>query len=827
LHFSSSLIEAALDQNKTVADLKAHGHYNAAENEMAFPNKATATIDGNPMTTNEVITKAGVPDLMVTKAVNRYEHQVNDRVKYTVTIRHTDKSTSDATSVVVRDVSLPAGFDVDIASLKAGGIATKNFVFESVQGGFVFKTDLIARYETAVITFDAIPDKRSNGKIVDNTVSVTAYSMTQEKKASTSVYINSPKLNLVKETNKAEYRVGDTVSYRLTLTQTNPGTFMRDIIISDSITHGGVTLLPGSVQVLNSENKIITHLCDITVSGNAFTVITHLNMGYQDRTVPPKDKGITPYTSLALENRIVVTYDVAVQGSDLAGKSVINTAIAPTRPNTYGDLIKNDPDIPSGGDEKEHRTPIFGAKLKIEKSSDKEIYEVYDTAKYTLVVTQLREDYTAKNVTVRDALDTTLAAIVEDSVKVILNKKDITSGSSITVSGAALEVVTNKDLAWGDTLIVKYDVSFLPEAEDAIIVNTAFARADNADETQDENTIGIEPGIAKLAIVKSSDKAKYTSAETAAYTLTTTCVSSAPAIGVVIADKLDTTAAAISESSIKVSLAGEDITSGCAVTSSPQGFRIATGKVLKEGESIIVTYAVNFDKAFEGGEVNNTAVAFAGNAGDVQDDNTIEVKPGKATLDIVKVSDKTEYTATETAIYTLTATCVSPVPAIGVSITDKLDNAAAIIGEGSIKVMLGSVDITSDCGIMATYQGFRIDTGRTLAEGESIVVTYSVTFDPEYEGGAIKNTAVASSSNSDDVSDEGEVNVAPPFEEDEATPPEIDDTKPTEADAPDSGKDFGSPKTGDGFNPVAVIVLIIGLAGITVSFIYRRKHVGK
>jgi fimbrial isopeptide formation D2 family protein/uncharacterized repeat protein (TIGR01451 family)/LPXTG-motif cell wall-anchored protein len=820
------LITAALDRDKTYAELKAHGHYNAAEDEMTFPNRATVTIDGSPMTTNEVTTKVGVPDLTVTKAVNRYEHQVGDRVKYTVTVRHTDRSTSDATSVAVKDVSLPEGFDVDPASLKVSGITTRNYTFEIVRGGFIFKTDLIARNETAVITYDAIPDRRSNGRIVDNTVSVTAYSMTSEKKASASVYINSPKLNLLKETHKAEYRVGDTISYKLTLTQINPGTFMRDIIIADSITHGGVTLLPGSIQVLNSENKIITHLCDITVDGNAFTVIPHLNMGYQDRTVPPKDKGIAPYSSLALENRIIVTYDVAVQGPELSGRSVRNVAIAPTRPNTYGDLIKDDPDTPSGGDEEKKDTPIVGAKLRIEKSSDKEVYEVYDIAGYALKVTQIREDYTAKNVTVRDSLDTTLAAIVEGSVKVTLNKKDITSGCAITVSGAALEVKTGKDLAWGDTLLVKYDVSFLPEAEGAVVVNTAIAGADNAGEAQDENTVGVEPGTAVLAIMKESDKTEYVATETAGYTLTATCVSSAPAIGVVIADRLDTTAAAISTGSIKVTLDGEDITSGCKVTANAQDFRIETGRALREGESIVVTYAVSFDVTFEG-NVNNVAVASATNAGDVRDDNTVKTRPGKAALTIVKESDKTEYVATETAVYTLTATCVSSAPAIGVVIADRLDTTAAAISAGSIKVTLDGEDITSGCRVTANAQDFRIESGKALKEGESITVTYLVSFDETFEGGTVKNTAVAFSSNAGDVQDDNKVDVSPPVEEDEATPPAIGEPEPVEADNPDPDEDFGSPKTGDDFNPVAAIVLILGLAGIAASLLYRRKRTGK
>jgi uncharacterized repeat protein (TIGR01451 family) len=371
-------------------------------------------------------------------------------------------------------------------------------------------------------------------------------------------------------------------------------------------------------------------------------------------------------------------------------------------------------------------------------------------------------------------------------------------------------------------------VSFLPEAEGATIVNTAFARADNADEAQDENTVGIEPGTAELAIVKESDKKEYIATETAIYTLTTTCVSSAPAINVVIADKLDTTAAAISEGSIKVTLGEDDITSSCAITASPQDFRIETGKALRESESIVVAYAVNFDKAFEGGEVKNTAVTFAANAGDVQDDNTVEVKPGKATLKIVKESDKTEYVVTETAIYTLAVTCVSSAPAINVVITDSLDTTAAAIRERSIKVTRSGEDITSGCAVTASPKDFRIETGKSLKEGESIVVTYEVDFDEAFSGGEVHNTAAASSSNSDEVSDDNEIEVTLPEEE---MPAEDEETTPTEIDSPDGPKDTpkggDTPKTGDSLLlPILIAIIALGTAGAITGRLYLRRKTG-
>jgi fimbrial isopeptide formation D2 family protein len=641
-------IEAARDQSKTVDELKAHGHYNAAYDETGFSNSATVTIDGDPTATNSVITKAGVPDLEIKKAVNRYEHQVKDKVKYTVTAKHTAKSTSDATSVVVKDVSLPEGFTIDLASCKVSGIASPNKSFAAAAGGgFEFKADLIAKNETAVITFDAIPSKAQNGKIIDNTVSVTAYSMTAEKQDSESVYINSPKLDLTKTAHKDKYKVGDTIPYRLELTQRNAGTFMRDIIISDSITHGGVTLIPGSIQVMDSGNKIITHLCDITVSGNAFSVDTHLDIGDADRTVPPKDAGIAPYAALALESRITVTYDVSVTGDGLAVK---NTATAPSRPNTNGDIIMDDPEIPSGGDTKEKDTPIAGAELKIAKSSDRKVYNVSDTATYTLIVNQIREDYTAKNVVIKDSFDTalsaiTLAAIVGDSVKIEIGKEDITSGCAITLTDTGFEIATNRDLKWGEDMTVSYEVKFAEGAAGNTARNIAAAKADNAEEKTDKNTVtviadDVTPAEAQLEIKKTSDKQNYKAGDEVRYTLDTVCVSSEAAVNVRIKDGIENSGAVISPASIRVMHDGADITSACAVKVNGGGFDIDTGVTLAKGGRITVAYTALIESAdLAGKTVTNIAVASADTGPDTEDRNEVKIddpgpvpeEPGLAT----------------------------------------------------------------------------------------------------------------------------------------------------------------------------------------------------
>jgi len=292
-----------------------------------------------------------------------------------------------------------------------------------------------------------------------------------------------------------------------------------------------------------------------------------------------------------------------------------------------------------------HDFKLFCFNLLIEKSSDKDIYKQTDTAKYTLKVTQIREDYTARNVVIRDAFDTEFASIVDGSIKVMMNKNDITSDCDITLIGNAFEISTGKDLAWGDTILVTYDVMFAPEAVGEVLTNIAIAKADNADDTQDENTVGVDPDPAELRIVKTSDKQTYKVGDTAKYTLNVSCISKSPAINVSIQDKLDiTSGASIVDGSIKVLFGEQDITVDATITVSGQTFNIETGKALAEGENIIVTYNVLIqDPKLVGKQMKNIAVASSSNAEDVSDDNIVNITsapPKDEPKEKVPVKDK-------------------------------------------------------------------------------------------------------------------------------------------------------------------------------------------
>ncbi|MDR0520128.1 MAG: isopeptide-forming domain-containing fimbrial protein [Clostridiales Family XIII bacterium] len=374
-HEYTVMIKARFRTDVNEATLRAHGHYTDSDRSLLYMNQGTVSVNGRPsVQTNIVGVKARVPDLSIEKTVTPYENQVGDAFRYTVKVKHTATSAGEAANVRIWDCDLPV--NVSISGITVSGLSTQGKSIAEAKGGFEMRADVIKLSETAVISFDVSAPKELNGTIITNTALVSSFSdtsgdWTAPKSDSAEVYINSPKLNVEKtaQTDGGKIEKGDEIHYKAVITNINRGTFMRDCIFFDEITQAGVELIPGSITVRNSQNKLLTNRCDITVSGNAFTIEPEapLNIAYEDMVVPPKELGrkqgfqsvAADYAGLALENRVTVTYSVNISNPDLIEGDIVNIFVSPSRPNTNGDVIKDDPDIPSGGDEDEHVTQLY------------------------------------------------------------------------------------------------------------------------------------------------------------------------------------------------------------------------------------------------------------------------------------------------------------------------------------------------------------------------------------------------------------------------------------------------------------------------------------
>ncbi len=617
-----------------IAKWKAHRHYNETSTVLNVKNEASTEIDGWLQNTNKVDTDVHLstedtpnpqPGLAITKDVNRYEHQVGDIINYTVKVWNTNEK-ADTAYYWIEDTSLPDTVKLDFSSVKVDGIPEQIYTLEQQGNGWLLKSKakFTLKYGTVItITYSATALKEGNGTLVDNTAKAGALGI-PEKSDTEQVYINSPKIDVRKTAPQKKYKVGDVVGYRVEIDNRNPGTFMREISLHDKITTPGMEIKEGTVAVLVGGKDITSQVeVNFNEDSTGFDITTPLNL--KAGTIPCIDK--SPYNSIQNWcDRIVVTYDAVV--TEDAEESLDNIFTVPATPNTNGDVIKDDPDIPSGGGDDTESVPMKQPQLEIIKKSDKQTYKVRETGKYTLEVKQIREELTAKNVVVTDKFEQTEGIeINKDSIKVILNKEDITSRCDVTVENNTFKIVTNSNLTDEDKLTVSYDVKFLQTGE---YKNTAVASSDNTPEDEDDNKVTVEGGTPKLAIEKVSDKQTYKVGDTGKYTLTVKQTKEGlVAENLVVTDKFEQTEGiVINKDSIKVMFNNEDITGKCTITQTDTDFKAVTGMNVTDKDVITVTYDALFEKA---GEYKNTAVASSNNTLEDEDDNKVTVKEPETT----------------------------------------------------------------------------------------------------------------------------------------------------------------------------------------------------
>ena len=223
-------VKAKMDvpENATAAQLETlrtkwtqHGHYNSEKKILTEKNKASTVIDEYNQQTNEVSTDIHLstddknePGLAVTKIVDKYEHKVGDKVKYTVTAKNTN-SKADTAYFTIQDLTLPAGMSLDFKSLQVSGIEAANYTLEQQGNGWVLKSkgDYALPYGTTItVTYEATAAGEVNGNEIINRVKAFAAGI-PEKEANAKVWINSPDLKITKKADKEKYKVGDTVTY--------------------------------------------------------------------------------------------------------------------------------------------------------------------------------------------------------------------------------------------------------------------------------------------------------------------------------------------------------------------------------------------------------------------------------------------------------------------------------------------------------------------------------------------------------------------------------------------------------------------------------------
>ena len=787
-----------------------HGHYSENKTVLKENNVAYVEINGVNSITNRPETEIHLstttdqtPGLHIVKSVNRYEHQVNDIIHYTVKVNNTNEK-ADTAYFVIRDVSLPDSVAFDFSSVKVSGIDAENYTIEQVGNGWVLKSkgDYALPFgKTITIEYDAKALTASNGTVIDNTATAIAAGI-PEKKDAKQVYVNSPKIDVEKTAPSSKYKVGDSVGYKVVITNRNPGTFMRDLLLKDEVQSKGLEIKEGSVAVLVAGKDVTSNL-DITYAedGSGFRIQTPYNMNNSD--IPCI--GISPYKEMShWTDKMIVTYEATITDEAALSTDLKNTFSAPATKNTNGDLIKDDELIPSGGGQDDADVKMKAPALEITKKSNKTQYNVGENGIYELVVKQTKENLIAKNVVVTDTFVQQEGVKYDtSSLKVLLNKEDITQECKISVEGNQFKIETGKDLTDEDKLVIDYQVNFEKEGQ---YTNTAVSKADNTNEDQANNVVEVKEITPELSIKKSSDKQEYAVGNTGTYTLTVKeKKSDATAKNVIVKDQFATgDGISIVSDSIAVTLNKKDITKDCKITANETEFLIETGKDMTSKDELQVTYQVSFAKT---GTYQNTAITKGDNAEEVEADNTVDVK--KQDVTITKDADQKRYKVGDTVKYKVKVglkkeNTISKNVVIRDQIPDELK-----LDEKSIKVE-GITDYTIH------VDGNKMEVKiPTLKYGEEVIVTYEA----KVLKGALGKTLTNKANVNGEGINGGEAKVTVEVPKTTKTTP---GTSTPSTPSSSHGTNGSMPKTGDMTNATPYAVAII-LAGIAAAIIYKKK----
>lgn len=417
------------------------------------------------------------------------------------------------------------------------------------------------------------------------------------------IKIKAPKLQILKQSDKKIYSVGETGSYKLHITQGKEGVKAKNIIVTDEFEKEGMKI--SDIQVMYNKQDI-TDECKIEARDGNFVVETGKDLGDSD--------SIDIIYKVLFEKRI----DGAIK----------NTAI-----------VQSDNTEPARD---ENTVVVKPPMLKIEKTSDHKIYKEGQTGSYKIRVTQKNEGMTAHKVIIEDSFEKKGMDI--GMIRVKYNGEDITNQCEISRDDTSrkFKIATGRDLSDKDELLVIYDTAFLSMI-DGDIKNTAFAYSEDADKVRDDIVVTMEENIPQLLITKRSDKTVYKAGGICEYQIfVSQIVKDAVAKNIVIEDKIDHKYAKIIKESVHVFSPDEaDITSKCGIVVSDNSFRIETKENLTNDQKIKVIYQIKLNnKIMKDRTIKNTAKAKADNAKEVTAVREIKVRKQKIPENITYTKNK-------------------------------------------------------------------------------------------------------------------------------------------------------------------------------------------
>lgn len=388
------------------------------------------------------------------KSASKTTARVGDTITYTITLQNGALATADWTDVTVLDV-IPEGVTF-AGNVQKDGQAMTEYSYDAALRTLTLTPYAIAPDTQVVYTFDVTVDEGMQGKFIVNTaVLQDGEDTTPLPDAGVQIDEGEADPIVRKSANVSEAKVGDTISYEITVKNGDRATApWRNVLAYDTLPTG--VKLVGNVYL---DGKVALH----KLSGNALSVLVG---------------------DLAAGKSMTVTFDVQVL--DTAAGTTLQNSVTVSGDNGSGTATDDGVTVP----EVEPQNPTDPTGFYVTKDVDKTVVDVskgaaneQKTATFTITVGNNGKE-TWKNVVLKDTLDTSMVTpVLQDNVYVdgVLNNKWSFANKVFT-----LEL---SDIAPGAFHEIKLTVQFKADAGGKTYVNYATGAGDNG------NTTGQSPEI--------------------------------------------------------------------------------------------------------------------------------------------------------------------------------------------------------------------------------------------------------------------------------------------------------------------------------------------
>ena len=640
----------------------------------------------------------------VTKNASTSEAQVGDKVTYTIKLGNAESAVYEIENASMIDI-IPAELDFEDGSVQVDGMSA-DYSFDSETRTLTVPLDNIAPAAEKVVTFSVVVNESAYGKTVYNTAVMSGDNIPDTEGTDEGVAIGDGKArpNIEKRSDKSSAKVGDKITYTLTLSNSETATVpVENAVVSDAIP-AGLTFEYGSVLLDGSTTSNYTY-------DEASRLLT-VNIG-----------NIAPDTSRT------VTF-VATVNEDAYNTTIQNLATL-TSDNTEPVQDKDDGVVVSDG----------MTDLSINKSVDKSSARVGDTLTYTVQVS----NGAGAEVNIRDAK---LTDEIPDG---------LTFRGNVTVDGYSAAYQYDNEsqtlsvpldaIAPGQTKTVCFDVLINSDAYGMTIENTAVASGSNTPDAEDtDDGVTIEDGKADgHAGAKSANKTTARVGDTITYTITLQngAMATADWTGAAVTDVLPD----------GVSFAGNVQKDGQATTEysydSSSRTLTLTPYAIAPDTQVVYTFDVTVDEGMQGEFIVNTAILTDGDEQTPLPDAGVEIDEGEADPIVSKSASVTEADVGDTFSYTITVKNgdKATAPWRNVVAYDTLPAGIKLIGNVYLD---GKVALHKLSG-----NALSVLVG-DLAAGESVVISFDVQVVDSAAGTTLQNSVnVAGDNGSGTATDDG------------------------------------------------------------------------